>query len=313
MNTSLTEHSIENQYMIGMYGSLDEFKFKRDYRDSFYGIEACLFENESDMDKLKQLADQYALKIGVHFPLRAGKYSFRDAPILAEHKELRDEAYRAIQQELDYLSAYQPVHVLFHYPKPVILDSHIDWSSWKFGDSSEYEYTNQTSITRIQRLSKEWFEWIQLQGERYHFVPVMELDAWSSWFWKDYRWFLNLLDTYSNIRICLDMQRLYLQQRIDPDFDVLNTIRKLAPYTYSIHLSNMQYSANREILNRHQPVLPEQTIAAGWAPIDDYLKTIFSLNSNVKIMFEHRSELISETDLERCYAYVRETIQAAQA
>ncbi|MEW4369390.1 sugar phosphate isomerase/epimerase [Paenibacillus kandeliae] len=311
MNEIVRIDPIDNQFMIGMYGGLDMIKFKRDYRDSFYGIEACLFEKKDDMDQLRELAVQNGMKIGVHFPLRAHTYPFRDAPILAKCQQMRDDAYKAVAQELEYLSTYRPTYVLFHYPKPVILDSHVDWSIWTFGDSSEYEYSNDTSIAIIRQLSQEWFEWIQKQAKRYDFIPVMELDTWSSWFYKE-RWFLDLLDTYCDIRICLDMQRLYLQQRIDPDFDVLRIIRQLAPYTYSIHVSNMQCSVNGEILNRHYPVLPEQSTAAGWAPIAEYLKTIFNINGNVKIMFEHRSELISETELERCYSYLRDIIQSTK-
>ncbi|OGO77969.1 MAG: hypothetical protein A2Y23_04470 [Clostridiales bacterium GWB2_37_7] len=39
------------RFMIGQYGSFDDDKYKRDFRTNFYGIEACMFENESDIDK----------------------------------------------------------------------------------------------------------------------------------------------------------------------------------------------------------------------------------------------------------------------
>ncbi|MBK1813212.1 hypothetical protein JHL18_21550 [Clostridium sp. YIM B02505] len=42
-------------FMIGMYGKFDSRKFHRDFRDNFYGIEACLFEHESDIEKTKRI------------------------------------------------------------------------------------------------------------------------------------------------------------------------------------------------------------------------------------------------------------------
>ncbi|AGK96084.1 hypothetical protein [Clostridium pasteurianum] len=35
-----------NNFMIGMYGKYNYKKFDRNFRKDFYGIEACLFENE---------------------------------------------------------------------------------------------------------------------------------------------------------------------------------------------------------------------------------------------------------------------------
>lgn len=42
----------------------------------------------------------------------------------------------------------------------------------------------------------------------------------------------------------------------------------------------------------------------GWAPIDEYLKIIKEANNNVKIMFEHRSDLISDEELDNCYSWI---------
>lgn len=37
------------KFMIGQYGTFDYKKFHRDFRKEFYGIEACLFENQEDV------------------------------------------------------------------------------------------------------------------------------------------------------------------------------------------------------------------------------------------------------------------------
>jgi len=38
--------------MIGQYGGFNYKKFNRDFRKGFYGIEACLFENQEDIVNL---------------------------------------------------------------------------------------------------------------------------------------------------------------------------------------------------------------------------------------------------------------------
>lgn len=54
----------------------------------------------------------------------------RDALFLSPDDYERSEAFRQIQEELDYMVKLRPDYVLFHYPKPVILDPQVDWSSW---------------------------------------------------------------------------------------------------------------------------------------------------------------------------------------
>jgi hypothetical protein len=63
---------IMGDFMIGMYGKYDDKKFDRDFRKGFYGIEACLFEEEGDIERLCNKADKEGFKVGIHFPLRSG-------------------------------------------------------------------------------------------------------------------------------------------------------------------------------------------------------------------------------------------------
>jgi hypothetical protein len=71
-----------------------------------------------------------------------------------------------------------------------------------------------------------------------------------------------------------------------------------------IHLANVQVTET--IGQNHYPVLPELDPADGWAPIKEYLQIIKAENPEVKIYFEHRSDLINMEDLDRCYAWVDE-------
>lgn len=58
----------------------------------------------------------------------------------------------------------------------------------------------------------------------------------------------------------------------------------------------------------HFPVLPECKPEEGWAPIEDYLTIIRKENPHVKIMFEHRSDLVTDEQLEHCYRWVEQIL-----
>lgn len=115
---------------------------------------------------------------------------------------------------------------------------------------------------------------------------------------------------YPRIKLCLDTARLFLQDKLDPYFDARAILRKFTRYAGLIHLSNVQ--VNDSVHNSHNPVLPELSPQDGWAPIEDYLRIIREENSDVKIMFEHRSDLISEEQLQRCYLWVDGILNGAQ-
>lgn len=290
-----------NNFLIGQYGGFDYQRFERDYRASFYGIEACLFESEEDTLNLIQESQKHNFNVGIHFPLRAGRSHTRDALFLSKDDRVREDAFEWIKQELDYLTKVKPKYVLFHYPKPVILDDRVDWGKWKFADPSEYVHESSYSYEEFAKRSEELFEWLTVQSETYHFTPVLEFDALNQYIYET-NLVEELLDKYNKIKLCLDTGRLYLQEKIDPFFDARRVIRKFAKYADEIHLFNLQYTDRW--LQHHYPVLPELNPSEGWAPIEDYLNIIREENRNVKILFEHRSDLISDVELERCYNWV---------
>lgn len=82
-----------NRFMIGQYGSFDYDKFHRDFKEDFYGIEACLFENQEDVINLVKESKDKGFNIGIHFPLRFDKTKLRDPLFLAQDHVTRKEAY----------------------------------------------------------------------------------------------------------------------------------------------------------------------------------------------------------------------------
>ncbi|MHA6533438.1 sugar phosphate isomerase/epimerase [Paenibacillus sp. BAC0078] len=289
------------QFMIGQYGGFDFTKYERDFRDEFYGIEACSFTNAEDCAHLITESRNKGFRVGVHFPFRADAAKLRDALFLSLSESERNAAFQHIQAELDYLAALQPEYILFHYPKPVILDDRVDWKHWRFGDRREYIYESEYTLSELIGRSEYLFEWLDLKSRQYHFTPVLEFDALNSYIYG-YDFFEKLLLQYPQIKLCLDTARLFLQDKLDPNFDAKEILRKYAKYAGLIHLSNVQ--VNDSVQNSHYPALPELSPQDGWAPIAEYLQIIREENSRVKIMFEHRSDLITNEQLQQCYSWV---------
>lgn len=300
-----------NRFIIGQYGGFDYKKYERDFKEGFYGIEACLFKHEHDYANLLQEATRSGFQIGVHFPLRAGMSKLRDAPFLSSDRTVRLQAYELIQQELDFLAAMKPAYVLFHYPKPVILDDRVDWSKWRFEDKSEFEFEASYAFEDFKESSEALFAWLSQKGRDYSFTPILELDALNQYIYND-DFLERLLEKYKDIRLCLDTARLYLQDRFDPFFDSKWAVKKYARFADLIHLSNVQLTADNAIQKSRYPVLSHQKPSDGWAPIEDYLRIMIHENRNVKIMFEHRSDLVSDEELWECYHWVNQFFNSSE-
>lgn len=295
-------------FMIGMYGKYDNIKFNRDYRENFYGIEACLFEDERDIEKLINETERKGIKFGIHFPLRSGISNLRDPQFLSLDEETRENAYKYVEGELNYIKkkGLNPEYILFHYPKPVILKNDFDMSNWRFADKSEYTYESDYPIIEFKKYSENLFSWLSEKSLEYSFIPVLEFDALNKYVCEN-NFLEALLEKYKALKICLDTGRLHLQSKIDLDFNEKEIIKRFAKYTEVVHLWNVKVTGNLE--NNHFPTLPSLKVEDGWAPIENYLKIITKENKNVKIMFEHRSDLISDKELDSCYSWISSLLE----
>ena len=152
-----------NNFMIGQFNRFDYEKFERDFRDEFYGIEACLMQNEKEIENLISESIKNDFNIGVHFPLHAGISKLRDPQFTSLDENVRLEAFSTIENELKAIQKVKPEYVLFHYPKPVILDSSVDWSNWRFADKSEYIFEEEYSYQELKKKSEYLFNWLSLK------------------------------------------------------------------------------------------------------------------------------------------------------
>ena len=73
-------------------------------------------------------------------------------------------------------------------------------------------------------------------------------------------------------------------------------------------MSNLRVKDN--LFNNHYPALRRLKPEQGWADIAKYIGIIKEENNQFKVLFEHRSELINEQELNDCYQWISELISS---
>lgn len=295
---------MNNIFMLAMVFSYDFDRFEKEYRDDFYGLEACCLSTDEDVINLRDEAIKNNFKYGIHYPLLRSKAPVRDALFLSLDETLKKNAFKLIEDELNYIKdkGLRPEHILFHYPKPVVLSDNFNLTNWRFEDKSEYVFESEYPKDLFIQNTDELFKWLSHKGREYDFIPVLELDGLNKYITKD-NILETLLDKYTDIRLCLDLSRLHYQHMVQKDFDEIDIMRRFAKYTHLLHLSNV-CCVNDGVGISHYPALEDLKEEDGWAPIPKYLRIIKHENPNLKILFEHRSYLINSEQLNNCYNWI---------
>lgn len=288
------------RFMIGQFGRFDYNKHTRDFKPSFFGVEACLLEEE-DIKKLIDNANREEFNIGIHFPLRTKGWRLRDPQFLSKDDDTRESSYKYMENEINFLKEVKPKYILLHYPKPVLLDKSVDWTNWRFANDTEYYFEDSYSYENFSAKSEELFKWLSDISIENDFIPVLELDALNKYIYTT-DLLKTLLDKYPRIKICLDIGRLHLQDKLDKNFNSFEFASRFAKYAEVVHLWNIKVTDNVEY--NHYPTLPDLRPEEGWGDIEKYLEIIKKENKFCKILFEHRSDLISDEELESCYNWI---------
>lgn len=84
-------------------------------------------------------------------------------------------------------------------------------------------------------------------------------------------------------------------------------VERFAKHAELVHLWNVQVETNTK--NSHYPALPNQDSANGWADIERYMSILTRHNSEFKILFEHRSDLIGDDELASCYQWIQSMLK----
>ena len=290
------------RFMIGQFDRFDINRQNRDFRDYFFGIEVTQMESLAELQILKENIRNRNLKMGIHFPLLKNQWRARDPQYLSKDSRTYEESINYMDSEFARAEEFNPDYILLHYPKPVILDDNVDWSSWRFNDDTEYYYESEISYEYFEERSRNFFNILSEQGKKYNFTPVLELDGLNKYIYET-NLLESLLDEYSNIKLCLDFGRIHLQDCMDDNFIGLNIVRKFGKYAHLVHLWNATVSENG-----HYPALKSLKVEDGWGDMEAYFKVLNEVNDNYKVLFEHKSHLISDAELEECYQWTYELV-----
>ncbi len=294
------------RFLIGQHNRYNEDKQKRDFRGDFFGVEVCQMESEKDIDTLLTVSREEGFGLGIHFPLRAHQWRLRDPQYLSKLVNTKDESFEYMDKEFKYSTKVDPHYILIHYPKPVIIDDNVDWSNWRFADDTEYYYESDYEFALFEERSEHFFSWLSAKGKEYDFIPILELDAVNKYIY-DTDLLERLLDRYPDVKLCLDIGRIHLQDRIDDGFGGYEFVERFAKHAELVHLWNVQVETNTK--NSHYPALPNQDSANGWADIERYMSILTRHNSEFKILFEHRSDLIGDDELASCYQWIQSMLK----
>jgi sugar phosphate isomerase/epimerase len=291
------------RFMIGQFHRFDINRQNRDFRDYFWGIEANQIESIEELEILKANIKARNLKIGIHFPLLKDQWRSRDPQYLSKDNKTYEESIDYMEKEFARAEEFTPDYILLHYPKPVILDDKVDWSSWRFYDDTEYYFESELSYKYFEDRSINFFRILSQLGKKYNFTPVLELDGLNRYIYET-DLLERLLDEHPNIKLCLDFGRIHIQDCIDYNFKGQEIIRKFGKYAHLVHLWNAKVDSNG-----HFPALKSLKVEDGWGDMAVYFKALNEVNNDYKVLFEHKSHLISDAELEECYQWIHELVK----
>jgi sugar phosphate isomerase/epimerase len=290
------------EYLIGMHNYIDFKKFQRDYNSSeFTGIEFCNFTSSEEIQEIVEFTKQNNIKIGIHFPLNRNNYKYRDPHLLSLDEHERKIAMDSLVAEIKVAKNINAEYILIHFPKPLILDKKFNWHKCNFSLTDQPIDEEEYPFDLFKKNAFELMSQLSHLSNGSGIQIVLEIELLNKYFYEG-EFLKELLDQFSNIRICLDSARLNVQSKIDPSFNCMKFVKEMAPYTYLIHLSNIKVS--EKIEQGHHPVLKRLDINAGWFDIDTFLSIISENNKDIKILYEHRSDIINDNELSECYEWV---------
>jgi sugar phosphate isomerase/epimerase len=292
------------RFMIGQFDRFDINRQNRDFREHFWGIEVNQIESLGELQILKDNITDRNLKVGIHFPLLKNQWRARDPQYLSKDNRTYEESINYMDSEFARSEEFNPDYILLHYPKPVILDDNVDWSSWRFNDDTEYYYESEISYKYFEERSRNFFKILSEQGKKYNFTPVLELDGLNKYVYET-NLLEDLLNEYPNIKLCLDFGRIHLQDCMDDNFIGQKIIEKFGKYTHLVHLWNAKVDGDG-----HYPALKSLKVEDGWGDMKNYFKALNEVNDNYKVLFEHKSHLISDVELEECYQWAHELVNS---
>lgn len=289
------------EYFIGMHCKFDDIKYKRDYTSIISGIEFCNFEEQKQIQRMLDIAKEDNFKIGIHFPLNKTSYKYRDPLLLSLNEDDVSEAFKAVEKEVKYASEIGAEYILIHFPKPMIVDESLSWEKCRFSNKNEIIEEKEYPFEEFKKNCNFAFNKLSKLSMKYKIQIVLEIEMLNKYFYQG-KLLKELLEQYPNLKLCLDSARIHVLSNIDNNFDYKEFIKRFAKYTYLLHISNIKVTDIIE--DGHHPALKNLKTEEGWGDIGEFLSIISSENKDVKVLFEHRSDILTDDELNQCYEWV---------
>ncbi len=291
---------MQPRFFTGVYGRLCPQQVLRETRPHFAGLEISCLGSPQEAEAVAAFARERQLALGVHFPLvrPAGSGGAAHPLITSRDEAARNQAFSAVAGGLEAAASIGAEYLVIHFPKPSILSSSLDWSDWRFPQAGESMFEESTSITEQCHLAHSAFSALDRLAERSTVRIVLEHDILHPLFYQSL--LPELFAAFPRVGFCLDLGRLHLQQHTDPGFSGIRFVEHMLPFITNVHLWTVRLGENRQ--GGHHPILPRLRAEEGWGENEAYLRALSVLN-HADVMFEHRSELVSEAELDCCYSW----------
>lgn len=289
---------MQPRFFTGVYGRFCPQQVLRETRPHFAGLEVSCLGSLHEAEAVATFARERQLGLGVHFPLvrSAGSDGAAHPLIMAKDDAVRGQALSAVAGGLETAASIGAEYLVIHFPKPSILSRSLDWSDWRFPQAGESMFEQDTSVAEQRRLAEVAFSTLDCLAKRSTVRIVLEHDILHSLFYQSL--LPELFAAFPRIGFCLDLGRLHLQQHTDPGFSGTRFIEQMLPFITNLHLWTVRLGENKQ--GGHHPILPHLRAEEGWGENEAYLRALSALNQ-ADVMFEHRSELVSEAELDCCY------------
>ena len=289
------------EYFIGMHCRFDDIKYKRDYTSRISGIEFCNFNEQKEIQRMLEIAKKDNFKIGIHFPLKRASYKYRDPLLLSLNEDEVLEAFEAVEREIKYASKIEAEYLLIHFPKPMVIDERFNWEKCRFSHEDETIGEKEYAFKEFKNQCNYTFKKLSELSRKYKIQIVLEIEMLNKYLYQG-KLLKELLEQYSDLKLCLDSARIHVLSRIDNNFDYKTFIKEMAKYTYLLHISNIKVTDIIE--DGHYPALKKLNTRDGWGNIGEFLSIISSENKDVKVLFEHRSDILTGDELSECYEWI---------
>jgi sugar phosphate isomerase/epimerase len=245
------------------------------------------FYGEEMLPLVMDFATRSGLKYGFHDPvprLPSDGYPFLTDPDDEKRWRTLDSMHRTLQAAIKYGAEY----VIGHIPSVIS------------------EPRPNLSEAKIVELAHNSCSQLTLWGREAGIPFVLENVGPNPYFFQ-VEAFIEVMEAHPDLRFCLDIGHLHLMS-IYAGLDPLEFVRKLAPYTWVIHI----YNATPEMYRRyhHVPAHPSQRPEEGWADIPAILECVLAENErSLIIVFEYSPKYpADETFMREGIEWVKEVV-----